>query len=53
MPIPARGWLVLRRVAGKGRTQHFDKPKWVGLGAETQALSSECPRGLGSGAEIH
>ena len=43
MTIPARGWLVLRRVAGKRLPQHSVERKWDGVGVQTQALSSDCP----------
>jgi hypothetical protein len=52
MTIPARGWLVLRRVAGKRLPQHSYERKRAGFGVQTQAFSSECPQELESGAKI-
>ena len=52
MTISARGWLVLRRVTRKRPPQHSVERKWDGLGVQTQALSSECPQGLGSRAKF-
>jgi|GEM_PF-2748243 len=35
---PERGWLVLRRVAGKRTTQHSTKGKWAVWGSHAEIL---------------
>jgi hypothetical protein len=46
MTIPAKGWLVLRRLSSKRPPQHSVEQKWGGVGVQTQAFSSDCPYGF-------
>ena len=46
MTIPAKGWLVLRRAAGKRLPQNSVERKWVRFGVQRQAFSSDKPLGL-------
>ncbi len=46
MTIPAKGWLVLRRLSSKRPPQHSVEQKWGGVGVQTQAFSSDCPYGI-------
>ena len=46
MTIPARGWLLLRRVMCKRPPKHHLRGDWGPFGTQTQAVSSECPLGL-------
>ena len=41
MTIPAKGWLVLRRAAGKRLPQNSVERKWVRFGVQRQEFSSE------------
>ena len=43
MTIPAKGWLVLRRLSSKRPPQHSVEQKWGGVGVQSQAFSSDCP----------
>ena len=46
MTVPARGWLVLRRAAGKRLSHPFVERKWDGLGVQTSTLSAAWSFGL-------
>ena len=43
MTIPAKGWLVLRRLSSKRPPQHSVERKSGIVGVQTQAFSSDCP----------